>query len=184
MPSKNNLKIIICLLLPVLMASCNQEESLSIYSTDIKVMGRDTILELNMGDEEYKRIGTKFICPETLDIAEYHVLQKAEKIKTVYESKGLFYNLSIDTLYNAEASFRSKEAVQNYKDKLMINCKVNYISNTLGNTTPPKEMLDYRILKDLKTGNVEKIVVYIDSIEYLLDVSKSKNKSFKKYPYY
>jgi hypothetical protein len=29
-------------------------------------------------------------------------------------------------------------------------------------------------LKDLKSGEVEKIVVYIDSVEYLVDLNKNK----------
>ena len=184
MPSKTNVKIIICLLLPILMASCNQDNVATTENSKTKYIKKDTLYEYITGNDDYKRQGTRFITTETLNIAKYDVLKEAEKIKTVYNSKGLLLNLSIDTLYNAEASFRSKEAVQNYKDKLMINCQINYMSNTLGNTIPPKEVLDYRIIKDLRTGNVEKIVVYIDSIEYLLDVSKSNNKSFKKYPYY
>lgn len=162
------------------MASCGEDKQTLTESRNTKHMSKDTVFEYNIGDEDYKSIGTRFICTETIDIAQYDVFEKEEKRKTLYEAKGLFGNLSIDTIYNAKSSFVKDEAMQNYQDKIIIKCGINYISNSLATAIPPKEILNSYILKDLNSGKVEKIVLYVDSVEYMLDVNKLNNKPVRR----
>ena len=166
----------VLLLYTILLASCSQENEDAIDFTKMKLVQKDTLIQINEEHNNERKIGTRYISTEYAKILHYDIFRNGNTGKNQYYFMSLFSKLSVDTISNDLGILTQYPFDQHYKDKIIINSFISHRSFIDSQYTAPKELIDCRVLKDLNTNKVEKIVVYIDSVEYILDANNIQKK--------
>lgn len=173
-----NLKMIKFLLVYLLFVSCgcSQENQQLKDTSSIKFINEDTLIQINEDFKNETRVGTRFIGTEYIDIFNYDVLKNGHNGKNEYRSLASLASVYIDTISDDFGILTAYPLDQHYKEKIIIKSYVRQRPFLEGNPIARKDILNFRILKDLNTNKVEKIVVYIDSVEYILDANNIQKK--------
>ncbi len=182
--------LILILLTVLAFAACKDKKEIKPLG---KVMLRDTILpiktDIENGDIRSTR-GTKMRFAGLIEILHFSSYNRDSSDRDAsYYSDSHTGELYIDTVYQGSASF-VKTPIDRFIDQPHLNKIIiksmayelnpnrypddEYIFYPARPEHKRKEVLDCRVLKDLKSGEVEKIVVYIDSVEYLVDLNKNR----------
>ena len=165
------LKMIMVLLLCIILTSCSEENIQRKPTKEITFVQKDTLIKINQELNNEKRVGHEFTAIENIDILDYDVIKNGHKGKKEYNTYSLLSDLHIDTISNDLGILTQYPMNQHYKDKIIIKSFISHKSFVDSQYTAPKELIDCRVLKDLNTNKVEKIIVYIDSVEYILDAN-------------
>ena len=173
--------LILILLTVLAFAACKDKKERIPYFQKNRIMSRDADFET------HSRRGTRTMFLGSINL--YHIsscYKDSSYRKTSYYSDSHTGELYIDTVYQGSHFFvrvpMNKFIDQPHLNKIIIKSMAYELNPNIipddgdvysaGNKG--KEILDCRVLKDLKSGEVEKIVVYIDSVEYLVDLNKNK----------